>query len=392
MQETYMAKKKIAHVITRLIVGGAQENTLFTVEGLAKNPNYEVTLISGPEKGPEGSLFGGEWQKSVNLIMASHLIRNLNPLRDFLAYRQLYRMFKQGRYDLVHTHSSKAGILARLAAKKAGVPIIIHTIHGLPFHDYQTRAAFRIYVAAEKKAARVTDKIISVADIMSEKAIKAGVAGPEKFVTVYSGMDLDSFIQSPALRDKKRAELGIEPDQLVVGKIARLFNLKGHEYLFAAAPKIIESVPNVKFLLVGDGILRERFEKQLSEMGVLDHFIFTGLVPPDTIPSLIAASDLLVHTSLREGLARVLPQSLAGGKPAVSFDIDGAPEVIKDGQTGRLVKPKDIDGLTEAIIELLDDETKRAAMGQAGRKLVDPIFRHDYMVGKIDEVYREMGL
>ena len=387
-----MPKKKIAHVITRLIVGGAQENTLFTVEGLAKISDYEVTLISGPEEGPEGSLFGGEWQKSVNLIMAGHLVRNLNPVKDFLAYRQLCRIFKEGRYDLVHTHSSKAGILARLAARKAGVPLIVHTIHGLPFHDYQSRAAFKFYVAAEKKTARVTDKIISVCDIMSEKAIKAGVAGPEKFATVYSGMELDSFIQSPALRDKKRAELGIKPDQLVVGKIARLFNLKGHQYLFAAAPRIIESVPNVTFLIVGDGILRDGFEKQLTGLGIRDRFIFTGLVPPDTIPSMIAASDLLVHTSLREGLARVLPQSLAGGKPAVSFDIDGAPEVIKEGQTGRLVDAKDVEGLTGAIIELLNDGPKRTTMGQAGIKLVDPIFRHDYMVEKIDEIYREIGL
>jgi len=387
-----MTGKKIAHVITRLIVGGAQENTLFTVEGLAQNPDYEVTLISGPELGPEGSLFNGAWRKSVRVVMANHLRRNLNPARDYLAYRQLYRMFKRERYDLVHTHSSKAGVLARLAAKKAGIRLIVHTIHGLPFHEYQSRIAYRFYVAAEKRAARVTDRIISVADTMTDKAVKAGVAGPEKFVTIYSGMELDTFIESPKLRERTRAELGIKPDELVVGKIARLFNLKGHKYLFEAAPKIVAAVPKVKFLIVGDGILRAGFEQQLEQQGIRNRFIFTGLVPPARIPALIAASDVLVHVSLREGLARVLPQSLAGGKPAVSYNIDGASEVIKDGRTGRLIEPKEINGLGEAIVELLQDERKRSEMGRAGRELVDPIFRHDYMVERIDEVYRELGL
>ncbi len=387
-----MARKKIAHVITRLIVGGAQENTLFTVEGLALNPDYEVTLIMGPESGPEGSLLEGEWRKSVRVEVLNHMCRNINPIRDMLTYWQLYRHFKKEKYDLVHTHSSKAGILARMAAKKAGIRLIVHTIHGLPFFPYQSWVANRFYIVLEKMAARATDKIISVADEMTNKAVAAGIAGHDKFMTIYSGMDLDSFIESPKLREATRAELGIRPDELVVGKIARLFKMKGHEYLFEAAPRIIKAVPKVRFLLVGDGILRDQFEKQLDNMGIQQCFIFAGLVPPTKIPAMISAMDVVVHVSLREGLPRVLPQALAAGKPAVSFNLDGAPEVIINGKTGYLVSPGDKEGLVETIVNLLKDEPKRTAMGQAGCKQVYPLFRKEYMVQKIDKLYQVLGL
>ena len=190
-----MAKKRIAHVITRLIVGGAQENTIFTVEGLAENPDYEVTLITGPALGPEGSLLEGGWRKSAQTVLINQMRRQINPVRDGVTYRQLCRLFRREKYDLVHTHSSKAGIIARLAAKKAGIRLILHTIHGLPFHEYQGQAANRLYIALEKKAAKVSDKIICVADVMTEKAVRAGVADSDKFTTIDSGMDLDSFLE-----------------------------------------------------------------------------------------------------------------------------------------------------------------------------------------------------
>jgi glycosyltransferase involved in cell wall biosynthesis len=203
-------------------------------------------------------------------------------------------------------------------------------------------------------------------------------------------MELDLFLNSSQHRNPVRKQLGIADDEIVIGKIARLFHLKGHEYLFAAAREILSKYPKTRFLLLHDGVLRGAFERQLQKMGIRDKFIFTGLVPPTDIPKYIAAMDILVHTSLREGLARTLPQALACGKPVVSFDVDGASEVVKNGETGFLVKPMDSDGLADALIRLMQNEPLRRKMGENGRKLVDPVFRSEYMVEKIHELYQEL--
>src|SRR5580704_2615877 len=178
-------------------------------------------------------------------------------------------------------------------------------------------------------------------------------------------MNIDSFLNARR-DDSLRASLGVSSGDLVVGKIARLFRLKGHEFLFEAAPRIVAVVPNVKFLLVGDGIYRERFERLATEMNLRGYFVFTGLVPPTEIPRYVASMDLLVHLSLREGLPRGLPQALACGKPVVAFDVDGAREVCVEGETGLLVRAGDVTGLANAVIRLLQDKDLANRMGTQG--------------------------
>lgn len=381
---------KVAHVITRLIIGGAQENTILTAEGLQKHYGYDVTLITGPPLGPEGSLLDGPWRASVNCVVLLHLRRAIHPVRDAIAFLQLHGIFRREKYDIVHTHSSKAGILGRLAARMAGVKIIVHTIHGLPFHPYQGRLSNLIYILLERLSATVSTVIVCVADAMAEKAVAAGIAPKSKFVTIFSGMDLDSFLSSDASREAARRRLHISDDELVVGMIARLFPLKGHEYLFAAAQETVRRFPKVRFLLVGEGILREEFLRRLRQIGLRDRFVFAGLVRPERIPEMISAMDILVHTSLREGLAKALPQAMACGKPVVSFDVDGASEVVKNGVTGYLVHPKDVEGLSSALCRLLSDAALRNRMGQTGRRLVDPAFRKKVMVEKINALYNAL--
>ncbi len=381
---------RVAHVITRLIIGGAQENTIFTAEGLRKTYGYDVTLLTGPPLGPEGSLLEGAWRKSVRCILLPQMRRAVNPVRDAIALAQLYSIFRREKYDIVHTHSSKAGILGRLAAGLAGVKVIVHTIHGLPFHRYQGRLSNLLYIFFERLAAKVSTKIVCVADAMAEQAVAAHVAPRSEFTTIYSGMDLDAFLQSPALRERTRHELGVRGEGLVIGMISRLFPLKGHEYLFAASGEIVRRFPSTRFLLVGDGILREKFNRTLQELGLAERFIFAGLVRPERIPEMISAMDILVHTSLREGLAKALPQAMACGKPVVSFNVDGAREVVKDGVTGYLVEPKDVQGLTSALSRLLLDAGLRDRMGRNGRRLVEPAFRKELMVEKINALYRSL--
>lgn len=370
-----------------MIVGGAQENTLLSVIGLDAMPEYEVTLMSGIDKGREGELLS-EAREKTRLIIVPEMGRSINPFSDLTAFWKIYRLIKKGRYHIVHTHSSKAGVLGRVAAWLAGTPLIVHTLHSLVFHEYQPWFINKSWRGIKKLCAPITDFFISVSEIIVQKAIKAGVDKPEKFRTIYSGMELDWFLNANFDGNAIRREFGIPEDAPVVGKIARLFPLKGHDQLMDAAPEIVKRVPNVRFFLIGDGVLYEHLQKRARGYGILENFVFAGLIPRERIPEMISAMDVVVHTSLREGLARVLPQSLAMGKPCVSFDIDGAPEVIINDKTGYLVETYDNEGLSESISRLLKDPELRKEMGENGRRHVDPAFRSETMVKEIAEVYK----
>jgi glycosyltransferase involved in cell wall biosynthesis len=377
---------RVLHIITRMIVGGAQENTLLSVEGLDQLPGMEVTLVSGIDRGPEGDLLARA-RRTTRLIVVPELCRNISPLADLKALRKLYRLIREGRYHIVHTHSSKAGVLGRIAARLAGTPLVVHTLHSLVFHDYQPWVVNRAWWATKKLCARLTDQFISVSEIIRQKAIQAGVARPEQSSTIYSGMELDWFLNADVDPLAVRRELGIAEDAPVVGKVARLSPLKGHDQLLDAAPAILARHPETRFLLVGDGPLRDHLRERARRMGILDHLIFAGLIHRERIPAMLMAMDVLVHTSLREGLARVLPQALAMGKPCVAFEIDGAPEVVIPDETGYLVRPGDSCGLANAVARLLADPDLRARMGTAGRDRVDPAFRAETMVREIAAVY-----
>ncbi|MEO7538979.1 MAG: glycosyltransferase family 4 protein, partial [Pyrinomonadaceae bacterium] len=373
---------RVLHIITRMIVGGAQENTLLSVVGLDAMPEYDVTLVSGIDKGREGELLS-QARETCHLLVLPEMGRSINPFSDAAAFWKLYRLIKKGRYHIVHTHSSKAGVLGRLAAKLAGTPLIVHTLHSLVFHDYQPWIVNRAWWLTKKICAPVTDFFISVSDVISQKAIAAGIAKPEMFRTVYSGMELDWFLNAKFDAAKVREEFGIPAEAPVVGKIARLFPLKGHDQLMDAAPEIVKRVPNVRFFLIGDGILLEHLQARAREYGILDNFVFAGLIDRTRIPEMISAMDVVVHTSLREGLARVLPQSLAMGKPCVSFDIDGARDVVINDKTGYLVEAFDSIGLADRVAHLLEDPELRREFGLNGKRHVDPNFRSEKMVADI---------
>ncbi len=373
---------RVAHLITRLIIGGAQENTVLTVLGLQEDSEYLVDLVSGIEKGPEGRL---DVSGVKNLIFISRLMRNIHPFRDLLCFFSLWTLFLKKKYHIVHTHSSKAGILGRIAARLAGVPIIIHTVHGLPFHPYEHWLRNWIYVRLEKLCACFTQTIIVVSDAMREKALTQRIGKREQYQTIYSGMKLDDFLKAPVLRKKTRQELGFCPEEIVIGKIARFFSLKGHEYLSTIAKALVERNPNIRFLFVGDGIFFNTFRENIEKQGLKKFFIFTGLISPEEIPKYLSAMDILVHVSLREGLARVLPQAMAAGIPVVSFDIDGAREVLED--SGFLIPPEDTEALKERLLEISKDADFRKMAGEKGRRKVDPLFRHEIMVEKIKALY-----
>ena len=379
----------VAHVITRMIIGGAQQNTLFTCEDQHRDFGDEVTLITGPAIGPEGSLMNRAREVGFQIIEIPELRRSIYPLMDWISYRRLIETFRELRPDIVHTHSSKAGIIGRYAAAKAGLPAV-HTIHGASFHRGQSALAFNVYCQLERWAARKTDAFLSVCDSLTDQYVEAGIAPRDRFTTAYSGMDVDPFLNPARSRDEVRKQLGLQPDQIAVAKVARLFHLKGHKFLIEAARTVIDRCPNVRFVLIGDGILREQFEQRISELGLSEHFILTGLVPPEQIPELVNAADIVAHTSEWEGLARVLPQGLISGKPVVSYDVDGAREVVIPGETGYLLPVEEIAGVADAICELAESPELRIRLGENGRARFTDVFRHQTMTAQIRDVYQQV--
>lgn len=329
-------------------------------------------------------------RESTNLIVLPELQRGIHPLRDLRALLALYRVCRRGRYDIVHTHSSKAGVLGRLAAKLARTPIVIHTLHSLVYHPYQPRVVNYLLRLTKRSLSPLTDHYICVAKAIEEQAVRDRIAPAAKMSTIYSGMELDWFLNHHGTRRELREKLGIPEDAVVVGKVARLFPLKGHEQLMAAMPQVVARHPDVVFLLVGDGPLTEEIEAEARRTGVADNLVFAGLVPREEVPDYVGAMDILAHTSLREGLARVLPQAIAMGVPCVAVDLDGSPEVVIDGETGFLVPPKDGPRLAAAISKLVGDSELRDQLAAGGRRVVDPRFRAEKMVADIASVYEDL--
>jgi glycosyltransferase involved in cell wall biosynthesis len=380
-----------SHVITRLIIGGAQENTISTVLGLHQKKGVQVELISGPTDPsmPEGSLQSRVESIPGIFIEEPHLIRRPSLWHDWLAYRQLKRRFQSTRPTLVHTHSGKAGIVGRLAAKAARIPLIIHSIHGPSFGNFQGTFSNCLFLGAERWAGKATNHFVGVAEAMCQQYLDAGIGEPNQYSTIYSGFNLEPFLGAET-SSELRSKYGLKDNDFVVGKIARLFDLKGHDTLFDALPRIIEKIPQLKLLLIGGGPLRDVFEQRLCAMGMRDKVVFTGLVPPEEVPSLVGLVDVLVHLSLREGLPRALPQAMAAGKPVVAVSLDGAPEVCIPGKTGFLVNSGNVSELVDALISLGEDACLRKRLGVAGKKWVKQRYSVDTMVDATFALYQRL--
>lgn len=380
---------RVTHIITRLVVGGAQENTIATVLGLHAKPEVKVHLISGPTTGPEGSLENRVAAVPDLLTIVPPLVRPVHPWQDWLALRQLTRLLREQQPDIVHTHSGKAGILGRLAAARAKVPVIIHHIHGPSFGSFQGPLANFIFTAAERYAGKRTTHFVCSAQAMTKLYLAADIGRPENYTRVWSGFEIEPFLRATndlSLREK----LHIPRDAFVIGKIARLFPLKGHDDLLNVFPKILPECPQAHLLLVGDGLLRPQLEARVRALKLADKVTFTGLVPPGDVPRYVGLMDCLVHLSSREALARALPQALAAGKPVIAYDYDGANEICLDGQTGFLVRCGHENAVVERLLLLARNPQLRAELGTRGRQLVRENFPVAQMVETFYRLYQDL--
>jgi len=381
---------RVTHVITRLIIGGAQENTVATVLGLRHRPGMEMDLLAGPATGPEGSLESAFQFCPQSLSIVPSLVRPVHPLNDFQTLLRLTKIFRSTRPRIVHTHSGKAGILGRWAAHRAGVPIIVHTIHGPSFGDFQGAPANVLFRGAERFAARFTTHYVSVAEAMTRQYLAAGIGRPGQYTRIFSGFPLEPFLAAendPAWR----AHLNIAPDDFVIGVISRLFKLKGHDDLLDIAPDLVRQCPRAKFLFVGGGAWRERLEARARALRLEKHFVFAGLVLPAEVPRYVGIMDALAHLSRREGLPRALPQALAAARPVAAYDCDGAGEVCIDNETGFLVPPGDRATLARRLLQLAGDRELRRCLGAKGRQFVQARFALEAMLDNLYALYLQLS-
>jgi glycosyltransferase involved in cell wall biosynthesis len=386
----------ILHISTRLILGGSQENTVLSCEGQA-SLGHDVHLAFGPIFGPEGSLleraqsFRAADGRAIALHEMPSLVREINPLKDFRGLFEVKRLIERIGPDVVHTHSSKAGVLGRGAAWALDVPAVVHTIHGPPFHAFLPALKNMLYVMSERWAAKRCHTIVSVADAMTEQYLARRIGRPEQYVTVRSGMEIARFLEPTPGEDREsmRAELGFADGDFVVGTVARLAELKGHDDLLDALGDELERRPAWKLLWVGDGWWRDRLLGRVRAIGLQDRVVTTGLVPQHRVPAMIRAMDVLCHPSYREGLPRTVPQALLCGVAPVASDVDGTREICRDKQTGRLVPPGDPGALREAIVWMHDHPAERQAMADRGRKEVRRDYSAERMVERLEEVYAD---
>jgi glycosyltransferase involved in cell wall biosynthesis len=370
-------------MITELPVGGAQDNTLLTVEHLDKE-KYDVTLMSSP---------GGSWVNralsipGIRVVLNDRLQRRIHPISDLAAIWRILQHLHQEQYDIVHTHSSKPGILGRIAARLAGVPIIVHTIHGFPFNDFMSVITKRFYIFLEKIASLCADRLITVSNLNKVKAIELRLAKPDKFVNIYSGIDLSRFTPNSIVSEMK-AELSIPQEHFVVGMVGRLSPQKDTFSFIEAVDIVRQEIPNITCLLVGDGELRPSLEKMTNVLGLHETVRFLG--ERNDVPEILDVLDVFVLSSLWEGLGRALTEAMAMGKPVVATAVEGVPELVHDRQTGILVQPKDPLSLARAIEELLQDRNLARQLGENAQKRVLRDFSFVTMIEKIDDLYEQL--
>jgi len=351
----------VDHVITRLTMGGSSENTVLTIEDLAR-AGYDSTLILGPES--EAPVVDEARRRGCRVVEMRTLGREVHPLRDLAALGHLWRRFRRTRPGIVHTHTSKAGFVGRLAARLAGVPVIIHQPHGHIFYGYWSARKTALFVMLERLAARWTDTIVTLTPREVEEHLERGIGRREQYTVVPSGVPTAALRDAAPARQAARARLGFGRDAFVIAGVGRLVPIKGFDLLVTALAEIATHVPDAHVLLIGDGEERPALERHAAALGVADRLRITGATTEVT--DTLAAADVLAAPSRNEGMGRVLVEAMALGLPVVGTVVGGIPDVIVE-ECGRLVPPDDAPALAEALSELGLDHALRAKLGAAAR-------------------------
>ena len=381
-------RTKIVRIIARLNIGGPSLHVVNLNQGLSSD-RFESVLLTGSPNPGEGSMLDYAKEKGVEPLAIPEMVGEPSlKLRDFKALLSLYRILRVERPQIVHTHTAKAGFLGRLAARMAGVPVIVHTYHGHVLNGYYGPAKSWLLRMMERGLARVTDRIVAVSHLVKEDLIAHRVAPPEKISVIPLGFDLEPFLDCGSLKGEFRKELALDSGEKLVGILGRIFPIKNHRLFLESAAQIVRQESNVHFVVVGDGILRSEMEKYAQELEIDHRVIFTGW--RRDLPRIYADLDLLVVSSNNEGTPVSAIEAMAAGCPVVATRVGGLPDIVQDGETGYLVPAKQSQPLAAAMLELIRDSQRAKQMGRSAQCSVKETFALDRLLRDTENLYEEL--
>lgn len=375
-----MRQAKVLHVAT---IDSSLKFLLLPQIKYLISKGFDVSMVAS----------AGQWSRKLRetglKVDNIFISRKINPFTDFSSLVKLSRYIRKNRFDIVHTHTSKAGFIGRLAAKITGVPIILHTIHGFPFDEGMNPIKKYFYVFLEKVASCFTDQLLSQNSEDVQLALKYRICVPNQITRIGNGIDINRFKPDSVgegTLSSFRKSLGVS-DHLVL-MIAELIPRKGCFDFLKAMQKVLDAFPNVKGVLVGDGPLKSKLEKFKSRLGISESIILPCF--QENVLGFLALADVYVLPSYREGLPRSIIEAMAMGKPVVATNIRGCREAVEDGRTGILVPVRDAQALAEAIIYLLQNEERAQEMGRAGRKRAEELFDERKVFQRVEAEYRQL--
>lgn len=376
---------RVLHVHTMPIVSGSGINTFLSMKGV--DPER---FISSLACAPGGRLMDLVREHGMQAVPFPSFVQPVSPRNDLRALWELTRHLRRERYDIVHTHNSKTGFIGRLAARLAGVPAVVHTVHGFAFHESETPIRRWLFRTLERLAAPWADHTIFISKPLVEWARQESIlknGAPHS--VVYSGIDLDHFHPVDANEKQRlRERLGLKPDHFVAGIVSKLWEGKGHDTLLTAFAQVIQQFPQARLLVVGEGYLRPQLERLAADLGIADKVIFTGFMQ-DVRPA-AGAMDVSVLPSLFEGMGRVLLEAGAMGLPVVASRVGGIPDVVADGQTGLLVPPSEPKPLAQALCRLFGDPGYARTLGSQALARTGEHFSATAMAREIQKIYLDV--
>ncbi|MBU1863221.1 MAG: glycosyltransferase family 4 protein [Candidatus Omnitrophica bacterium] len=380
-------RTKVLYIITRLDRGGTTDYIIETIASLDRE-RYQTMLVYGHTNDPDGQIKKRLHEKNIRCFCIDELQRELNLWKDTIAFLRLYSIIKKEKFDIVHTHSSKAGIVGRWAAWIAGTKYIVHTPHGHIFYGYFGTVVTKVFIYIERLTGLITDKIITLTQIGKEDHIRFKIARAEKFIPIYSGIEVSRFRNTHVDPLLIRKKMHIPPDTPVIGTVSRLTYIKGNAFLIDALSLVIQTYPQTLLLVIGDGEERNSLEDKVQQLGLVDNVRFLGF--RDDVFELLHALDIFVLASLNEGLGKAILEAMACGKPVIASRTGGVPEVVRDGVTGILVPPGDSESLARTLLSLMGNKEKAQELGMKGKEMVSDVFSVKRMIENIDDVYKRL--
>jgi len=375
---------KVLHIHTLPIISGSGINTFLTMRGMDRR-FFRTELACAPG----GRLIDLVKSNDMKVRTFNNLVQPLHPLKDLMALMNLICFLKKSPYHIVHTHNSKAGFLGRLAAKLAGTNVIIHTVHGFAFHDQEPLYRQTLFRNLERLASRWCDKMIFISQPLIDWALRERIVGEEKILRVYSGIELDLF--RPVTGERKniiRKKWKLKQNDAVIGIVSKLWDGKGHAVLINAFKELKKEIKNARLVIVGEGYLYDELVRMVDMHCLKDSVLFTGFQMD--VSEIISTFDVAVLPSFFEGMGRVLLEAMSMEKPVVASRVGGIPDLLEHGINGFLVKPGNVEELTEALKKILTDKRLAESMGKQGRKKIREQFSADVMAQSIQKLYRDL--